>query len=81
MWPSSLILSSSYWTGCGKGQAATGVTQLPSFSKEIAPFGWQAVAFTSVLLGFSAVTQHTVTLAGSSLLQSPVTQAWQRLGP
>lgn len=44
-WSFSLLLSGSHQAGCGEGQAAAGVAQLPSFSKEIRTFGWQGSCF------------------------------------
>lgn len=44
-WSFSLLFSGSHQAGCGEGQAAAGVAQLPSFSKEIRTFGWQGSCF------------------------------------
>lgn len=61
-------LNGSYQAGCGEGQTAAGVARLPSFSKEIGLLVGRAVAFTSVLLGLSAVAQHAMTWAAPFLL-------------
>jgi hypothetical protein len=54
--------------------------QLLSFSKEIGLLVGRTVAFTSILLGFPAVTRYPTTPADPFLPQSLIFQAWQKPG-
>lgn len=79
MWSSSLPSQGHSRLDTGKDRHLV-QPLLPSLSKEIRHLAGRAIAFTSVLLGFSAVTQHTVTWAALSLLQKPGSQAWLTSG-
>lgn len=79
MWSSSLPSQGHSRLDTGKDRHLV-QPLLPSLSKEIRHLAGRAMAFTSVLLGFSAVTQHTVTWADLSLLQKPGSQAWLTSG-
>lgn len=79
MWSSSLPSQGHPRLDTGKDRHLV-QPLLPSLSKEIRHLVGRAIAFTSVLLGFSAVTQHSVTWAALSLLQKPGSQAWLTSG-
>lgn len=79
MWSSSLPSQGHSRLDTGKDRHLV-QPLLPSLSKEIRHLAGRAMAFTSVLLGFSAVTQHTATWAALSLLQKPGLQAWLTSG-